>query len=120
MHKMGAIRSSKIVGLEVKNMNNEEIGSIEDLVIAGGGNVGYIILSHGGFLGIGDKLLPIPWDSVKYDPQNEVAVVAIDKKILEKAPSFASNEWPDLSETGWRTKLEGYYEDAKAEMGMDK
>lgn len=111
--EMRALRSSTIVGLDVENRKGESLGSIDELVIAGEGKVVYVILAHGGFLGIGDKLLPIPWDTLKYDPEDKVAVIEIAKKSLEQAPSFGSDEWPNLDEPGWRDKLEGYYRDAK-------
>jgi sporulation protein YlmC with PRC-barrel domain len=109
LKKLGAVRSSKVVGLKVKNEKGEDLGTIDELVITGNGKVVYVILAHGGFLGIGDNLIPIPWDTVKYDPEKEIAIVGIDKEILEKSPVFASKEWPDLSESGWRDKLQSYY-----------
>ncbi len=116
IQEIGAVRSSNVVGSEVRNNRGEDLGTINELVIAGKGDVVYVILSHGGFLGIGDSLLPIPWKALRFDPENEVAVIGMDKKILEKAPNFAENEWPDLNEPGWQEKLEGYYQDVMGEV----
>ena len=58
-------RSSQITGMTVTNPQGEKLGKIDDLLIDHSGAVKYAILSHGGLLGIGDKLIPIPWKALK-------------------------------------------------------
>src|SRR5688572_29557428 len=64
-----AFRSSTLVGMEVRNLQDEKLGKIEDLVIdVEVGRVTYAALGVGGFLGLGEKLFAIPWNefTIKY------------------------------------------------------
>lgn len=58
-------RSSKIVGSPIVNDANEKIGEIEDLLIAPGDKVLFAVLSVGGFLGIGQRLVVVPFTSLR-------------------------------------------------------
>jgi sporulation protein YlmC with PRC-barrel domain len=62
----GDWRTSKVVGLSVYNSNNESIGSINDLLMDKGGNIKAAVLSVGGFLGVGARLVALPFDQVKF------------------------------------------------------
>jgi hypothetical protein len=52
------------------------------------GKAVYAVMSFGGFLGIGEKNHPLPWSTLKYDQQKGGYVVNLDKKMLEKAPTY--------------------------------
>ena len=62
----GNWRSSKMVGLSVYNDNNESIGSIYDLLADKSGNIKAVVIGVGGFLGVGEHLVAIPFDKVKW------------------------------------------------------
>ena len=102
-------RSSQIAGMTVTNPQGEKLGKIDDLLIDQGGAVKYAILSHGGLLGIGDKLIPIPWRALKLDKEKGTLVVNADKAAMEKAPSFDPKEWPKVIDPESLKKVELYY-----------
>ena len=62
----GDWRTSKVVGLKVYNDNNESLGSINDLLMDKGGNIKAVVLGVGGFLGVGQHLVAVPLDKVKF------------------------------------------------------
>ena len=62
----GDWRISKVVGLSVYNDNNEKLGSINDLLMDKGGNIKAVVLGVGGFLGMGEHLVAVPLDKVKF------------------------------------------------------
>lgn len=62
----GTWRTSKVVGLSVYNDNNESIGSINDLLMDKSGNIKAVVLGVGGFLGVGEHLVAMPFDKVKF------------------------------------------------------
>ena len=62
----GNWRSSKVVGLSVYNDNNESLGSINDLLMDKSGNVKAVVIGVGGFLGVGEHLVALPLDKVKF------------------------------------------------------
>ncbi len=49
-------------------------------------------MSVGGFLGIGDKLVAVPWSSVKLDTDGRGAVLAMTKDQLKAAAPFKTKE----------------------------
>ena len=62
----GNWRVSKIVGLSVYNDNNESLGSINDLLTDKNGDIKAVVLGVGGFLGVGEHLVAVPLDKVKF------------------------------------------------------
>jgi hypothetical protein len=49
-------------------------------------------MSFGGFLGIGEKYHPLPWSTLNYDESKGGYVVNLDKKMLERAPTYDMDE----------------------------
>jgi sporulation protein YlmC with PRC-barrel domain len=70
----GNWRASKLVGLSVYNDNNESLGSINDLLTDQSGNIKAVVIGVGGFLGVGEHLVAVPLDKVKF--VNEPVVYA--------------------------------------------
>jgi sporulation protein YlmC with PRC-barrel domain len=62
----GDWRASKVVGLNVYNDNNQSIGSINDLLADKSGNIKAVVIGVGGFLGVGEHLVAIPFDKIKF------------------------------------------------------
>ena len=62
----GNWRASKVVGLSVYNDNNESLGSINDLLTDKGGNIKAVVIGVGGFLGVGEHLVGVAFDKVKF------------------------------------------------------
>ena len=62
----GTWRASKMVGLSVYNDSNESIGSINDMLTDKNGNIKAVVIGVGGFLGIGEHLVAVPIDKVKF------------------------------------------------------
>jgi sporulation protein YlmC with PRC-barrel domain len=62
----GNWRSSKLVGLNVYNDSNESLGSINDLLADKSGNIKAVVIGVGGFLGVGEHLVAVAFDKVKF------------------------------------------------------
>jgi sporulation protein YlmC with PRC-barrel domain len=62
----GNWRASKLVGLSVYNDGNESLGSINDLLTDKDGNIKAVIIGVGGFLGVGEHLVALPFEKVKF------------------------------------------------------
>jgi sporulation protein YlmC with PRC-barrel domain len=62
----GDWRASKMDGLKVYNDQNEDIGSISDLLMDKSGNIKAAVVGVGGFLGMGSRLVAIPFDKIKF------------------------------------------------------
>jgi sporulation protein YlmC with PRC-barrel domain len=62
----GNWRASKVVGLSVYNDANESLGSINDLLTDKSGNIKAVVIGVGGFLGVGEHLVAVPYDKIKF------------------------------------------------------
>jgi sporulation protein YlmC with PRC-barrel domain len=65
----GNWRGSKLVGLSVYNDNNESLGSISDMLTDKSGNIKAVVIGVGGFLGVGEHLVAVSWDKIKFVDQ---------------------------------------------------
>jgi sporulation protein YlmC with PRC-barrel domain len=70
----GQWRASKLDGLNVYNQNNEKIGDISELVVDSRGTIQAVVVGVGGFLGMGERDVAIPFDQIKF--VNEPLAVA--------------------------------------------
>jgi sporulation protein YlmC with PRC-barrel domain len=62
----GDWRASKMAGLKVYNDANENIGSINDLLMDKSGAVKVAVIGVGGFLGMGEHLVAVPYEKLKF------------------------------------------------------
>ena len=107
---MNALSTSSINGTNVVNRNGEDLGHIEDIMIdLNTGRILYTVLSFGGFLGIGNKLFAVPFDSFTIDQAKENFVLDYDKDFLENAPGFDKNDWPATNDVDFNTEVYSYY-----------
>ena len=95
------IPSDRVEGTPVRRSTGERIGSIQRLMIDKvSGNVAYAVLTSGGFLGIGQKHMPIPWAGLKYDLTSGAYVLDLTDEELAQAPSYEAGkdfDWGDRS-----------------------
>jgi sulfite reductase beta subunit-like hemoprotein len=90
--------TSNVVGLDIHNGQNDNIGKIQDLAFDASKKVTGYILSVGGFLGMGTRYVAVNPDAVmvSYDAQNKVwkATMNATKDQLKSAPEFKySGQW---------------------------
>ena len=81
-------RASKIVGAAVVNAANEKIGTVDDLLVAGTDRVPYAVLSVGGFLGLGDHLVAVAYESLRFTADNKIMLNGATKDELKAMPEF--------------------------------
>lgn len=65
----GNWRASKLVGLSVYNDKNESVGSINDMLTDKNGKIVAVVIGVGGFLGVGEHLVAVPFEKVKFSDQ---------------------------------------------------
>jgi sporulation protein YlmC with PRC-barrel domain len=100
--RINAFRIDKIIGSGVINLEGERIGTIDDLVVdIDTGNVMYAAIKSGGFLGFGEKLFAVPWQSLTAVPTDGIFILDQSKAKLKKASSFYPSDWPDVGDKSW-------------------
>jgi hypothetical protein len=91
------ISSAKVEGTDVYATDGEKIGHIDHLMIGKrSGRVEYAVMSFGGFLGMGERYHPLPWDALTYHTDRGGYVVNIDKDRLKDAPSYERDRSPSF------------------------
>jgi len=80
-------RASKVIGNSVLNDANETIGKIDDLLVTRDGKEPYVVLSVGGFLGMGTRLVVIRYDSLKF-ADDKITLPGGTKDGLKMLPAF--------------------------------
>ncbi len=80
-------RTSKVVGSTVVNEANETIGTIDDLIVTPSEKVPFAVLSVGGFLGLGAKLVVVSFSALKPGDKHMVLPGAT-KDTLRALPEF--------------------------------
>jgi len=104
------MRASKLIGSDVRNAQNENLGEIKDLIIdVNNDRVYYAILSFGGFLGLGDKLFAYPVSAFTQTGNDDKVILNVDKARLKGAPGFAARDFPDFNAPKYRTDVDGYF-----------
>lgn len=107
----GLISSERVEGTDVYNRQGDNLGTIEHVMIDKmTGQVAYAVMSFGGFLGIGEKYHPLPWQALDYDTAKGGYVVDLDKKTLENAPNYGETSDPHAwTDRTWRSRVDDYY-----------
>ena len=90
----GQWRSSKLVGASVYGPDNKSIGSIDDLIVDRKGGIKAAVIGVGGFLGVGQKDVAVPFSALKIERKaNSSSIdkitVTYSKQQLSQAPTFA-------------------------------
>jgi len=120
---MKHMSKESLVGSTVTNLEGDTLGKISDVSIDENGKINFAILSHGGIMGMGEKLIPIPINALSIK-EEKLAVVDISKEKLNTAPSFTKDTRPDMSDRTWAEDtsrfygVRPYWEEREAEPGM--
>ncbi|MGA7098466.1 MAG: PRC-barrel domain-containing protein [Acidimicrobiia bacterium] len=105
-----ALSATTLTGDTVRNKAGDKLGTIEEFVLdIDRGRIAYAVLASGGFLGMGEKYFAIPWDLMTVDTDNKEVVLDVDKKVLEDAPGFDKDDWPDMDDMTWVNAVYEYY-----------
>ena len=80
-------RASKVIGASVVNEANDTVGKVDDIIIGQDGKSPFVILSVGGFLGMGTKLIVLPYESPKAT-ENKLILPGATKDALKDLPEF--------------------------------
>jgi hypothetical protein len=88
------LADDEVIGTDVVNVMDEEVGTIADLVMDQEQKLVGVVLSVGGFLGIGEKWVAIPVDEIDFPTGDQPArlLVAVTEEQLTNAPDFVTRD----------------------------
>jgi sporulation protein YlmC with PRC-barrel domain len=84
----GGYRASKVIGAAVYNADNQQIGTVDDVILNHQNQADLVVISVGGFLGVGGKLVALPYGKVERADNGRVILADGSKENLAKLPSF--------------------------------
>ncbi len=109
-HLNDAAKASDIIGMTVKNYQGDKLGKVEDLAVdVESGRIVQVILSTGGFIGIGDTLSAVPPGALHHDVEKKVLHLNADKAKLKAAPKFEMSNWAGYSDADHLSEVYRHY-----------
>ena len=104
------IAAEKVTGTTVYNSAGDNLGTIHDLMIdKRAGRVAYAVMSFGGFLGIGEKYHPLPWNVLTYDESKGGYNIDLTSDQLRSAPSYSRDEMLRFGSSTSDDRVDTYY-----------
>jgi len=109
-----AVRVSKVLDQKVRTTADENLGEVEELVVdPKNARIAFLVVSTGGFLGMGEKMHAIPWEAARAkartDKDNDELIVNVTKDRLTKAPEFKKDDWVRLNDPTYMNEVYTYY-----------
>jgi hypothetical protein len=89
----GDISTKELLDAAVVNAANESVGDINDVLIDRDGKVAAVIVGVGGFLGMGEKDVALPYDQLTFAKDGDAKLVvgtSATKESLQTAPEYVS------------------------------
>lgn len=102
--------ANTLEGDKVLTTDGDDVGKIKEIMLdVSSGRVAYAVLSSGGILGIGDKLLAIPWSALTLDTERKCFLLSVSSERIRSAPGFDKDHWPAMADPQWAGPIHAYY-----------
>ena len=102
--------ASTLTGDDIVNRRGQTLGKVSEIMIdVPRGRIAYVVMSTGGFLGLGDKLFALPWAALSIDPEHHRFVIDADTARFDDAPGFNKNHWPDSADFELLGEIDQYW-----------
>lgn len=103
------IASNKVEGTRVFDAAGSKLGTVYNFMVdKRSGQVAYVVVSTGGFLGLGQAYHPLPWSAFRYDESKGGYVLGVSSDMLAGGPSFRPDSAPTFDESYGR-RIDEYY-----------
>jgi sporulation protein YlmC with PRC-barrel domain len=104
------ISSDKVEGTAVRNVSGDKVGTIERVMIdKRAGKVAYAVMSFGGFLGMGQEYVSLPWHMLRYNENLDAYEMNITENQLRGAPAVAEGWDTGTVSRDWERNVHTYY-----------
>jgi len=111
----GAIRVENVVGADLRNLQDEDLGDIEDVMLDEQGEIAYALVGHSGFLGFGEELTAVRWEDLRAMPALDTFVLDVPAEVLEEAPTVDQEVFANLDAYGERRQqIESFWDEHMA------
>jgi hypothetical protein len=91
----GNIRIDNVLGADVRNLRDEDLGDIKDVILDEEGGLAYVLVGRGGFFGMGQDLVPVRWQDLRAVPDADTFVLDVEEQVFEQAPAVDRDVFTD-------------------------
>lgn len=105
------MRADSLIGAELRNLKDDRLGEIEDIVFnPEKRQILYVLVSHGGFLGFGEKLVAVRWSDLRATDDHELYVLDVPPKAFDAAPTVDRRSIASTADPNWQRSLDHYWD----------
>ena len=109
-HPVRLIPAEWAIGRSVYGTADEKIGEVNDLIISRpDGRIQYGLIGQGGVLGIGEKVIAVPYSAFGWNPQKKSMTLPISADRLKGAPALEPGDWKTLNESSRLDTMYSYF-----------
>lgn len=81
--------ADELIGKNVYGRDNEKIGEVDDVILDANGQAKQLVVSSGGFLGIGEKQVAVDYTAANWDSQNNrLNLAGMSRDDVKAMPEF--------------------------------
>jgi sporulation protein YlmC with PRC-barrel domain len=95
-------KASRLMGTPVKNLQDQKLGKVENLMVdVSAGRIVAVIISSGGYIGLGDELSAVPPTALRFNAAHDTLQLDASKEMLASSPHFKASQWPNFNQPGY-------------------
>lgn len=100
------LSTETLLGSDVKNPQGQDVGNLKQLMLdPHTGRVMYAVVAIGGFLGMGEKTVVVPWNALEVARNGKSLVLNVSPQMLQPASAYEKGKEPvpagELRGGGW-------------------
>ncbi len=104
------LTATTIIGDKVENLEGEDLGKIDNLMInVQSGEIDYVVLEFGSFLGLGGKLFAIPFRQFYLNAEKHAFILNRDKDSFKNMPGFDKDHWLATNDHAYYQDVDNYW-----------
>lgn len=112
MDQLALAQADSIKGSAVVNAGGERIGDIQDIVLdVKQGSAEFAVVGVGGFLGVGEKNVAVPWNRLRPADRPQSFVLDVDRRTLERAPAIDLENVAEMQKQDVRDRIASFWRD---------
>jgi sporulation protein YlmC with PRC-barrel domain len=94
------LSTETLLGSDVKNPQAQDVGTLKQLMVdPHTGRVMYAVVAMGGFLGMGEKTVIVPWNALEVGRDGKSLVLNVSPQMLQQAPAYEKGKEPMYAPT---------------------
>ena len=100
--------AASLCGCMVLDATGDPVGSVRDLVLdLERGCVAYAVVASGGFLGVGERLVAVPWSAL--EGNGTQFVLQGGRTALDGGPAVEPDGWPVTPSPCWHESVHAHF-----------